>query len=210
MAALFEWDQGSGGRIARTSAIGGLDRMLAMLQSVLSFLRTGSAVKPTLVDVAALLHTIPEQFSDCGHLVHYQGPNRASLTIRPDEIGRAVTNLVENALRFGSEVNISLAASADHFTIEVSDNGPGIPEHRKADMLKPFVRGEEARTMNESSGFGLGLSIAQAAVHAHGGELSLYDNAPHGLLVRIALPTTRRHGLDQSEPIQGKLVSSAA
>ena len=55
-------------------------------------------------------------------------------------------------------------------------------------MLEPFVRGEEARTMDETSGFGLGLSIAQAVVHAHGGTLSLHDNDPHGLLARIVIP----------------------
>jgi signal transduction histidine kinase len=181
----------------RAETLYDLDQMQAMLESVLSFLSSGSAAKPTLVDVAALLHTISEQFSDCGHVVRYAGPIRAPCTIRPSEIGRAVTNLVENAVRFGTEVDIRLTASADQATIEVSDNGPGIPKHRQADMLKPFVRGEEARTMNEKSGFGLGLSIAQAAVHGHGGELSLHDNAPQGLLVRIALPRAGRHGPDR-------------
>jgi signal transduction histidine kinase len=181
----------------RAETLYDLDQMQAMLESVLSFLSSGSAAKPTLVDVAALLHTISEQFSDCGHVVRYAGPIRAPCTIRPSEIGRAVTNLVENAVRFGTEVDIRLTASADQATIEVSDNGPGIPKHRQADMLKPFVRGEEARTMNEKSGFGLGLSIAQAVVHGHGGELSLHDNAPQGLLVRIALPRAGRHGPDR-------------
>lgn len=182
----------------RAETLHDLDQMQAMLESVLSFLSSGSAAKPTLVNVAALLHTICEQFSDCGHLVRYQGPVRAPFTIRPGEISRAVTNLVENAVRFGTEVDVRLTASAGQATIEVSDNGPGIPEHRKADMLKPFVRGEEARTMTEKSGFGLGLSIAQAAAHGHGGELSLHDNRPQGLTVRIALPGAGRDGLDRS------------
>jgi signal transduction histidine kinase len=182
----------------RAETLHDLDQMQAMLESVLSFLSGGSAEKPTLVNVAALLHTICEQFSDCGHVVRYQGPGRAPFVIRPGEIGRAVTNLVENAVRFGTEVNVRLTASADQATIEVSDNGPGIPKHRRADMLKPFVRGEEARTMDEKSGFGLGLSIAQAAVHGHGGELSLLDNTPQGLLVRVALPGAGRVGLDRS------------
>jgi signal transduction histidine kinase len=65
-------------------------------------------------------------------------------------------------------------------------------------MLKPFVRGDEARTMDEKSGFGLGLSIAQAMVCGHGGELSLHDNTPHGLLVRIRLPGAVHPGSDRS------------
>ncbi|WP_076860395.1 ATP-binding protein [Bradyrhizobium mercantei] len=183
----------------RAETLHDLDQMQAMLESVLSFLSSGSAAKPTLVNVAALLQTICEQFSDCGHVVRYHGPVRASLLIRPSEISRTVTNLVENALRFGSEVDIRLAASADQTIIDVADDGPGIPEHRRAEMLKPFVRGDEARTMDEKSGFGLGLSIAQAMVCGHGGELSLHDNTPHGLLVRIQLPGATHLGSDRSE-----------
>ena len=182
----------------RAETLHDLDQMQAMLESVLSFLSGGSAAKPTLVNVAALLQTICEQFSDCGHVVRYQGPIRASLLIRPSEISRTVTNLVENALRFGSEVDIRLTASTDQAIIDVADDGPGIPEHLRADMLKPFVRGDEARTMNEKSGFGLGLSIAQAMVYGHGGELSLHDNTPHGLLVRIKLPNVTPSGSDRS------------
>ncbi|MGF6308926.1 signal transduction histidine kinase [Bradyrhizobium sp. i1.8.4] len=198
--------------VQRAETLHDLDQMQAMLESVLSFLSGGSAAKPTLVNVAALLQTICEQFSDCGRVVRYQGPARASLLIRPGEISRTVTNLVENALRFGSEVEIRLTASADQATIDVSDDGPGIPEHRRAEMLKPFVRGDEARTMDEKSGFGLGLSIAQAMVCGHGGELSLHDNAPHGLLVRIKLPAAEHLGSDRSaaspsRPARRELVS---
>ena len=62
-------------------------------------------------------------------------------------------------------------------------------------MLEPFVRGDDARNMDDASGFGLGLSIARTIVLAHGGKLSLHDRAPHGLIVRIQLPVgqqTRR------------------
>jgi signal transduction histidine kinase len=73
-------------------------------------------------------------------------------------------------------------------TVEVEDDGPGITDARKDFMLQPFVRGDEARNMDEASGFGLGLSIARTIVLAHGGELSLNDRQPHGLIVRIRLP----------------------
>jgi len=55
-------------------------------------------------------------------------------------------------------------------------------------VLEPFMRGDEARNMDESSGFGLGLSIARAIVDAHGGALTLNDRQPHGLIVRIEMP----------------------
>ncbi|MBR0840361.1 HAMP domain-containing protein [Bradyrhizobium liaoningense] len=171
----------------RTQTVRDLDQMQSMLESVLSLLRSESAAKPTLVDVAALLQMVCDQFSDSGHAVHYFGPDRATFIVRPDEIIRAVTNLVENATRFGVEVRVELLISGNQIIIDVVDDGPGIPDERKAAMLEPFVRGEEARTMDETAGFGLGLSITQAIVTAHGGTLLLLDNEPRGLRVRLLL-----------------------
>ena len=176
----------------RTQTVRDLDQMQSMLESVLSLLRSESAARPTLVDVAALLQMVCDQFSDSGHAVHYAGPDRAAFTVRPDEIIRAVTNLVENATRFGTEVRVELLISGDQIIIDVVDDGPGIPHERKAAMLEPFVRGEEARTMDETAGFGLGLSITQAIVTAHGGTLLLLDNEPKGLRVRLLLPSADR------------------
>ena len=68
---------------------------------------------------------------------------------------------------------IRLGVSPDTVTIEVEDDGPGISDARKEVMLEPFVRGDDARNMDETAGFGLGLSIARAIVLAHGGKLSL-------------------------------------
>ncbi|KYK46278.1 two-component sensor histidine kinase [Bradyrhizobium liaoningense] len=176
----------------RTQTVRDLDQMQSMLESVLSLLRSESAVRPTLVDVAALLQMVCDQFSDSGYAVHYLGPDRAAFIVRPDEIIRAVTNLVENATRFGTEVGVELLISGNQIVIDVVDDGPGIPDERKAAMLEPFVRGEEARTMDETAGFGLGLSITQAIVTAHDGTLLLLDNEPRGLRVRLLLSNAGR------------------
>ena len=109
-------------------------------------------------------------------------------TLRPDDLYRSITNLVENAVRFGAEATIRLRVSADTVAIEIEDDGPGISDARKNAMLEPFVRGDNARNMDETAGFGLGLSIARGIVLAHGGELSLNDRQPHGLIARIELP----------------------
>jgi signal transduction histidine kinase len=108
--------------------------------------------------------------------------------VRPDDLHRSVTNLVENAVRFGAEAVIRLRVSGDQLTIDVEDDGPGISDAQKQNMLEPFVRGDDARNMDDATGFGLGLSIANAIVLAHGGTLSLHDREPHGLIVRIQLP----------------------
>lgn len=166
-----------------------LDQMRAMLESVLSLLRNDRKIEAvTLVDIASTLQLVADQFGDMGHVVHYDGPPSATAAARPDDLHRGVTNLVENAVRFGAEVTIRLDVSGDKLVIDVEDDGPGISDARKQEMLEPFVRGDDARTMDESTGFGLGLSIARAIALAHGGELSLHDRAPHGLIVRMQLP----------------------
>jgi signal transduction histidine kinase len=113
-------------------------------------------------------------------------------TVRPDDLHRSITNLVENAVRYGATATIRLAVSSDTVTIDIEDDGPGISDERKDVMLEPFVRGDDARNMDDVTGFGLGLSIARTIVLAHGGELSLNDRQPHGLIVRIRLPVRQQ------------------
>jgi signal transduction histidine kinase len=173
----------------RSCMLGDLDQMRSMLESVLSFLRNdGKLESMTLVDIASTLQLVTDQFADMGHKVAYDGPQHAMATVRPDDLHRSITNLVENAVRFGAEATIRLTMSPNSVTIDVEDDGPGISDARKDAMLEPFVRGDEARNMDEAAGFGLGLSIARAIVLAHDGELSLNDRQPHGLIVRIELP----------------------
>jgi signal transduction histidine kinase len=173
----------------RSRMQGDLDQMRAMLESVLSFLRNDRKLEAmTLVDIASTLQLVTDQFGDMGRKVGYDGPPHAMATVRPDDLLRSVTNLVENAVRFGAEATIRLRTSQDYVTIDVEDDGPGISDAQKNNMLEPFVRGDDARNMDETSGFGLGLSIANAIVLAHGGALSLHDRQPHGLVVRIQLP----------------------
>jgi signal transduction histidine kinase len=175
---------------SRNQMLRDLDQMRAMLDSVLSFLRNDGQLEPmTPTDIATSLQSIGDQFSDIGHQVSYRGPAHATVNARPGDLHRAVTNLVDNAVRFAGEVTISLSIEPDTVTVDVEDDGPGLSATQKIAMLQPFVRGDDARTMDQASGFGLGLSIAQAVARAHGGEFSLHDRAPHGLVARITLPS---------------------
>ena len=86
-----------------------LDQMRAMLESVLSFLRNDHKLESmTLVDVATTLQLVANQFDDMGHNVAYDGPEHAMATVRPNDLHRCITNLVENAVRFGSETILRL------------------------------------------------------------------------------------------------------
>ncbi len=177
----------------RAQMLRDLDQMRAMTEGVLSFLRDGQTGEPaTAIDIASTLQTICDQFADLGHEVHYAGPDHATALARPDDLHRAVANLVDNAVRHAAGATVvRLAAAPQALTIEVEDDGPGIPDASKAAMLEAFVRGEEARTMDDRAGFGLGLSIARAIAEAHGGSLTLHDATPHGLIARITLPAAQ-------------------
>jgi signal transduction histidine kinase len=172
----------------RAQMLRDLDQMRSMLEAVLSFLRNGRKREAmTLIDLASTLQLITNQFADIGHAIAYDGPDHAMVMARPADLHRAVTNLVENAVRFGAETTIRLTLSGGKVTIEIEDDGPGIADTSKDSMLEPFVRGDDARNMDDASGFGLGLAIARAIVQAHGGELALLDRQPHGLIARIEL-----------------------
>jgi signal transduction histidine kinase len=185
--------------VHRHRMMGDLDQMRSMLEAVLSFLRNDRKLEAmTLTDIASTLQLVADQFADIGYKVTYQGPEHAMAIVRPDDLTRSVTNLVENSVRYGAHVTVRLTTSTDTATIEVEDDGPGISDARKEVMLEPFVRGDDARNMDETTGFGLGLSIARAIVLAHGGKLSLNDRKPHGLIVRIVLPVRQPSRMSQA------------
>lgn len=174
----------------RTQFLRDLDQMAAMIHSALSYLREGHRTeKPPVIDLATLLQTVRNEFSNTNHDVTYEGPDHLLARAWPDELHRAMTNLVENAVKFGTCAAIRLGlGSGSTVAIEVADDGPGIPDADKEAMLEPFARGDAARNMNGSAGFGLGLSIVRRIAEGHGGELSLHDREPSGLIARISLP----------------------
>ena len=177
-----------------------LDQMDAMTSGALSFLSPGQPEAGTArVDVSALLSTIADDFSGTGRDVAFTGPDRLAVPGRADELMRAVTNLVENAVRYADRARITLRAFSGVVEIDVEDDGPGIPGAERAAMMRPFARGDAARTIDDAAGFGLGLSIARSVAERHGGRLSLLDAEPHGLLARITLPRTPEAGAAPAE-----------
>ncbi len=160
-----------------------------MVQGALSYLRDANhSEQHAAFDLSSLLQTVADEFADMGHDIRYEGPRQVVAIGHPQQFERALTNLAENAVRYGREAVIRLRREDGATVIEVADDGPGIPEADRQRLLEPFMRGDDARGRVDSEGFGLGLSIAQAVVAGHGGSLTLTQNQPRGLLVRITLP----------------------
>ena len=173
---------------AKHEIVDGIDRMQAMIESTLIFASHDARGEAHLkTDLAALIISLVDDRSDIGHQIVYHGPDHYHQSCQPHMIGRAISNLVDNAIKFGGQATISLAFDGEATLIEVTDDGPGIPAAKLSTVLEPFFRVEGSRN-EETGGFGLGLSIANDIVLAHGGSMTLGNKLPSGLVVRISLP----------------------
>jgi len=97
-------------------------------------------------------------------------------------------NLIDNALKFGSDVHLRVHAEGGQLVLSVLDNGPGIPPDELEAVLKPFYRVESSRNRS-TGGTGLGLAIAHQLAMAMGAELTLHNRPEGGLEARLALAT---------------------
>lgn len=171
-----------------------LDTMRGMVHAALSFLRDqANRGKHERIDLPSLIQTVCDDCADTGREVVFEGASHLYVNGDPDQLARAITNLIENGLKFGAMVTITLRVRQDRAVeIDVCDDGPGIPDCEKRRVLEPFYRRDHARGLNSRDSFGLGLSISQVIAEAHGGSLSLHDAEPTGLIARLALPLADR------------------
>ncbi len=100
---------------------------------------------------------------------------------------RALRNLIENAVRYGTRCRVRIEGDRHEVRILVEDDGPGIPEAEQERVFEPFVRLEGSRS-SQTGGIGLGLAIARSIVRAHGGDIRLANRPGGGLAVTVALP----------------------
>jgi signal transduction histidine kinase len=166
-----------------------LNQMDAMVSSALSFLRDGARDEPmVLVDLASLLQSACDNFGDMGCDVRYVGMAHLPVRCRAELVTRAVTNLIENATKYGSTGTVDLSRdSSGKAIIHIDDDGAGIPDAEKKKAFEPFYRLDTARGA-DSGGFGLGLSIARTIVELHGGQIELTNRIPSGTRVVMTLP----------------------
>jgi signal transduction histidine kinase len=171
------------------------DKMLAtiadmnsMLEATLNFARDETIAEPRRpTDLTSLLQSITDDMSDAGLPVSMESAQPLVYECRPTALKRALTNLIDNAVKYGKAAHAGINATSTAIEITIDDEGPGMPESELKRVLEPFYRVEESRS-RETGGVGLGLAIALSAVQAHGGQLTLSNRPDGGLRAVIRLP----------------------
>ncbi|MBV8976243.1 MAG: HAMP domain-containing protein [Alphaproteobacteria bacterium] len=172
-----------------------LQKNLAELQelteAVLSAARGTGGEAKRAIDLSSLLESLCADMDDQGEQVHFAVDDEpAPLVCRPNEIRRAVRNLVANAVAYGGRAEVRLGREDGAYEIVVEDQGPGIPEPDQQRVFEPFVRLESSRN-EDTGGSGLGLTLVKAIAEGHGGSIKLENCRERGLRARLCLPRDR-------------------
>jgi signal transduction histidine kinase len=185
---------------ADLAAIGAeADALLAMLDNSLEISRAEAGIGRDSfaeMDLAAMVHELADMYEplaeDAGVRLAVGGDAAVPARAHRQLLGRALANLIDNALRYGAagqRIELTAEATGDGARLSVADHGPGIPAGSRREALRRFGRLDAARGLQGQrlQGAGLGLSLAAAVARLHGGTITLSDNRP-GLKVAIDLP----------------------
>ncbi|MDH0290491.1 HAMP domain-containing histidine kinase [Pseudomonas sp. GD04087] len=166
-----------------------LEEMQHLVREGVAYARSmdGASEAAVKVNLDAFLDSLVLDYQDSDQAVELLGSSHAVLETRPHALRRVLTNLVDNALKFGGSAQVEVERDAQGVVcIRVLDDGPGIPEEELTEVLKPFYRVESSRNRG-TGGTGLGLAIAQQLSQALGGTLSLSNRATGGLCAQLEL-----------------------
>jgi two-component system, OmpR family, osmolarity sensor histidine kinase EnvZ len=173
----------------RERAARDVEGMHALLEDALVFARTsfnGSTREP--VDIVEIVRHECAERAATGAAVRAALPHERVL-VSGDRaaLARVIGNLIDNALEYGREAEVSVTAGAGSVDILVDDRGPGVPPSERARIFEPFLRLDPSRN-RERGGAGLGLAIARHLVDGHGGAIAVDDRPGGGARFRVSLP----------------------
>ena len=164
-----------------------VDEMQAMLEDYLAFAKGDSGEEIVRTDIGEILSEVKSQaHGDKDVAVEVKGAPLV-VPVRRHAFKRAITNLVNNAARFAGHVNVSAAKHNGALTVEVEDDGPGIPDTEHEQVFRPFYRLDHARNQDSGS-TGLGLAIARDIARNHGGDIALSRSRLGGLKAVLKVP----------------------
>lgn len=165
-----------------------IDRMTEMINGYLSFARGEAPEIEQATELPPMLLRLARDAAPNKKIITKFPDIPTQFYARPMALARAFGNIIENAARYANRtIKITETDNKDSIEITIEDDGIGIPDDKKSDALRPFIRLDESRG-TQTGGTGLGLSIAKTAIENHGGQLFLEDSELGGLCVRIVLP----------------------
>ena len=165
-----------------------IDRMTEMINGYLSFARGEAPEIEQATELPPMLLRLARDAAPSKKIITKFPDIPTQFYARPMALARAFGNIIENAARYANRtIKITETDNKDSIEITIEDDGVGIPDEKKSDALRPFIRLDESRG-TQTGGTGLGLSIAKTAIENHGGQLFLEDSELGGLCVRIVLP----------------------
>ena len=166
-----------------------IQEMERMIDGYLTFARGEGSESLSKINLASLIEEIISTERRDGSLINFVNKSKTikSVTLRPQAIKRAITNLIINSKKYAEIIKVEFEYNSEHAIITIDDNGPGIkPEHRD-DVFKAFFRLDPSRN-TDTGGTGLGLTIAKDIIQSHGGDLLLSEASLGGLRATITLP----------------------
>ena len=164
-----------------------VDEMGRMLEAYLAFARGDGGETSALTDMRGLLDELKSDAERHGHATRIEVSGETTVTVRPDAFKRCLANLVGNAQRYGDNIWLQANRDGRFLTVNVDDDGPGIPADEREEVFRPFYRLDVARNQDEG-GTGLGLAIARDIARSHGGDIQLGESPLGGLRATVRIP----------------------
>jgi two-component system osmolarity sensor histidine kinase EnvZ len=166
-----------------------VEEMERMIGGYLAFARGEGTERAVDADLVALVGDAVNDARREGAAIELAVPSqKIMLPLRRDALRRALANVIGNARRYASRIEVSMRTRGHGVDVIIDDNGPGIPMAQREDVFRPFFRLESSRNP-ETGGTGLGLAIARDIVRTHGGEITLHDSPLGGLRAVLRLPS---------------------
>ena len=165
-----------------------LDQMEAMLSATMSFVRDATQqTQRTKLELSSVLESLADEMTDTGSDVKMEHADKVIVEGDPVALKRLFSNLLENAVKYGKRARVRVFREGDHATVEVDDDGPGVPAGDLERVFEPFFRREPSRN-RDTGGIGLGLAVVRTVARALGGDAELINRAGGGLTARVSLP----------------------
>ncbi|MGB2319190.1 MAG: sensor histidine kinase [Candidatus Puniceispirillum sp.] len=188
-----------------------IDQMTQMIETVLSYTQSEMRMEELRqVSLLSLVEAVVADYQDADQPVHYCEPEPPQISartilfnsapkslsskvaqqhgvviqVRPISLQRALTNLIDNALKYGRKADVSIEASSQSAQIHIKDYGDAITADTLDNLTRPFDRGTNAENI---AGYGIGLAIASTIAAQHGGDIK-FENWARGICATLTLP----------------------